>query len=134
VPAKGVAVPGFVPELNHVWRWHLRVLFPHVNIHFPVAAVEGSVVEFELEGGSVPNMIVALGHGDGVLRVGLDDPRRAVLLVTLPQHRAALGEAGTHHANLLADDTVVESQVVVGGPVVAVLSVPLAFDDEALRE
>jgi len=105
-----------------------------VNVHFPVAAVVGSVVEFELEGGSVPNMVVALGNGDGVLREALDDPGSAVLFVAVPQHGASLGEAGSHHANPLVDHAVVESDVVGGGPVVAALSVPLAIDDETLGQ
>jgi len=129
VPVKRFGIPSFGPELDNVRRWHLDG-FPEVNVHFPVAAVVGSVVEFELEGASVPNVVVALGHGHGVLWPTLDDPV-ALLFVAVPQHEATGGESGAHNANLLANGTV-ESDVVGGGPVCAILSPPFAVDNETL--
>jgi len=126
-------VPLLVPELHHVWVRHLDVL-SEVDIHFPVSAVIGSVVEQELECGSVPDVVVALGDCDGVLGEVLDDPGSAVGLVALPQHGAAGHEAGSDHADLLRNGAIVESNVVSGGPVISTLAPPLALDSEALGE
>merc|ERR1719334_404013 len=87
---------------------------------------------WEMEGGSVPNVFVTLGDGDGVLGEVLDDPRSAVGFVTLPQHRAALGKTSAHHANLLGEGAAVESDVVGGGPVITIPAEPFAVDDKSL--
>ena len=73
---------------------------PEVNVHFPVAAVVGAIIKFELEGSSVPNVVVTLGHSDGVLRPALHDPG-ALLFVAIPPHEAAGLEAIADKDDLL---------------------------------
>jgi len=126
----GIGIPGLVPEFHDVRSGHLD-LFPAVNVHFPVAAVELSVIEFELEGASIPDMIVALWHGEGVLRPTPHDPV-SLLFVSVPQHEAALLEAGADENDFFVDGAVGESDIVGGSPMSAVLSVPFAVDNETL--
>ena len=80
----------------------LFAFVPEVDVHFPVAAVEVAVVEFKLEGASVPDVTVTLGGGEGVLRPALDDPSTLVL-VAIPHHQAAGGEAAADQLNSLVD-------------------------------
>ena len=79
-----------------------------MDVHFPVAGVEGAVVEFELEGGSVPDVVVALGDSDGVLGPGLDNPG-ALLLVAVPPHEAPGLEARADQHDLLGEVGTIES-------------------------
>jgi len=132
MPVVGSGIPGLIPEFHDVRCWHLD-LFPAVDVHLPVATVEQSIVEFELEGASVPDMIVTLGHGDGVLWPTPHDPV-TLLFVSVPQHKAALLETGTDEDNFFVNSTVGESDIVGGSPVSAILSVPLAVNNEALRK
>jgi len=129
VPVVSFGIPRLRPEFNHVRSGHLDA-FPEVNVHFPVATVVRSIVEFELEGGSVPNVIVAFGNGEGVLWPTLHDPV-ALLFVSIPQHEAALLKAGADENDLLANGAI-KSDIVGGSPVGAILSVPLAVDDKTL--
>ena len=71
-----------------------------MNVHFPVAAVVRAIVKFELVGSSVPNVVIALGHSDGVLRPALHDPG-ALVLVAIPPHEAAGLEAVADQDDLL---------------------------------
>jgi len=129
VPVVSFGIPRLRPEFNHVRSGHLDV-FPEVNVHFPVATVVRSIVEFELEGGSVPNVIVAFGNGEGVLWPTLHDPV-ALLFVSIPQHEAALLKTRADKNDLLANGAI-KSDIVGGSPVGAILSVPLAVDDKTL--
>merc|ERR1712121_214043 len=73
VPVMGLGIPGLGPELDNVRVGHLVHRFSEVDVHFPVARVEGAVVEFELEGGSVPDVVVALPpHEAAGLEAGAD--------------------------------------------------------------
>merc|ERR1719250_525928 len=110
MPVVGLGIPGLGPELDNVWVGHLVHGFSEVDVHFPVARVEGAVVEFELEGGSVPDVVVALGDSDGVLGPGLDDPG-SLLLVAVPPHEAAGLEAGADQNDLLGEVGSVESEI-----------------------
>ena len=83
---------------------------PEVNVHFPVAAVIISGIKFELEGGSVPNVAVTLGHGDGVLGPALDDPG-ALLFVAIPPHEAVSLESITNEDDLLVEIGTVKSML-----------------------
>ena len=83
---------------------------PEVNVHFPVAGVVRAVVEFELEGGSVPDVAVTLGHGDGVLGPALDDPG-ALLFVAIPPHEAVSLESITNEDDLLVEIGTVKSML-----------------------
>ena len=56
-----------------------------MNIHLPVSTVIRSIVELELESGSVPNMVISFGHRDRVLRPTSHDPV-AFLFVAFPKH------------------------------------------------
>jgi len=133
VPVVGLGIPGLGPELDNVWVGHLVHGFSEVDVHFPVAGVEGAVVEFELEGGSVPDVVVALGDSDGVLGPGLDNPG-ALLLVAVPPHEAPGLEARADQHDLLGEVGTIESEIVGGGPVSTILTPPFAVDDESLRK
>jgi len=122
-------IPGLVPEFDDIRIGHLDG-FPEVAVHFPVAAVVISVVQLVLEGGSVPNVVIALGNGEGVLRPSPHDPV-TLFFVAVPEHEAAGLETRANEDDLLANGTV-ESDIVGGGPVSAILSVPLAVDNETL--
>ena len=73
-----------------------------MDVHLPVAGVEVAVVKLELEGTSVPDVLVTLGGGEGVLGPALDDPS-ALVLVAVPHHQAAGGEALADQLNSLVD-------------------------------
>jgi len=105
-----------------------------VDVHLPVTTVVISVVKLKLEASSVPDVVIALGDGNGVLGVALHNPGSAVSSVSLPQHRAAGSKAGTNHADLLVDHAIIEPDVVSGSPVVSSLAEPLAVDDEPFRK
>ena len=75
---------------------------PEVDVHLPVAAVEAAVIEFKLEGASVPDVTVTLGGGKGVLGPALDDPSTLVF-VAVPHHQAAGGETAADELNSLVD-------------------------------
>merc|ERR1712135_91357 len=98
--------PGLGPELNDVRVGHLGVGLPEVDVHLPVAGVEVAVVKLELEGTSVPDVLVTLG--------------------------GAGGEPLADQLNSLIDVSALISDIVGGGPVVAALSPPLALNGETL--
>merc|ERR1712131_213737 len=133
VPVVGLGGPGLGPELNNVRIGHLGVGFSEVDVHLPVAAVEVAVVEFKLVGASVPDVTVTLGSGKGVLGPALDDPSTLVL-VAIPHHQAAGGETAADELNSLVDVSAFIPDIVGGGPVVTVLSPPLALNGETLRQ
>merc|ERR1712198_153952 len=133
VPIVGFGGPGLGPELDHVRFGHLGVGFSEVNVHLPVAAVEVAIVEFKLVGASVPDVTVTLGGGKGVLGPALDDPSTLVL-VAIPHHQAAGGETTADELNSLVDVSAFIPDIVGGGPVVTVLSPPLALNGETLRQ
>merc|ERR1712198_385871 len=133
VPVVRLGGPGLGPELDHVWVGHLGVGFSEVDVHLPVAAVEVAVVEFKLEGASVPDVTVTLGGGEGVLGIALDDPSTLVL-VAIPHHQAAGGEPAADELNPLVDVSSFIPDIVGGGPVVTILSPPLALNGETLRQ
>jgi len=126
-------IPGLGEEFNDIWGGHLSNGFPEVNVHFPVAAVVRAIIKFELVGSSVPNVVITLGHSDGVLRPALHDPG-ALVLVAIPPHEAAGLEAVADQDDLLVKVGAFESEIVGGGPVSAVLSPPFAVDGESLRK
>ena len=84
-----------------------------MNVHFPVAAVVRAIVKFELVGSSVPNVVIALGHSDGVLRPALHDPG-ALVLVAIPPHEAVLFEAVANKDDLFIEMSAFESGTVPG--------------------
>ena len=86
---------------------------PEVNVHFPVAAVIISGIKFELEGGSVPDVAVALGNSDGVLGPASHDPA-ALVLVAIPPHEAALFESVANKDDLFIEMSAFESGTVPG--------------------
>jgi len=131
MPVVRLGVPRLRPEFDDVWGGHLSNGFPEVNVHFPVAAVISSGIKFELEGGSVPDVAVALGNGDGVLRPASHDPA-ALVLVAIPPHEAVLLEAIANQDNLLIEMSAFESEIVGSSPVSAVLSPPVTVDSESL--
>jgi len=94
--------PGLRPELDHISIGHLGVRFPEMDVHFPVAAVEVAIVQFKLEGTSIPNVAVSLGSGKGILGPALDNPV-ALLFVAIPHHQASLHKAATNELNPLVD-------------------------------
>ena len=73
-----------------------------MDVHLPVAAVVVAIVEFKLEGASVPDVAVTLGGGEGILGPALDDPGTLVF-VAIPEHQAAGGETAANQLNSLAD-------------------------------
>ena len=73
-----------------------------MDIHFPVATVELSIVEFKLEGASIPDMIITLRNGDGILWPTLHDPV-PFLFVSIPQHEAAFLKARANENNFFVD-------------------------------
>ena len=79
-----------------------------MDVHFPISAVVRSVIKFELEGGSVPNVAVAFRHGNGVLWPAPHDPG-ALFLVTIPPHEAISLESIAHEHNLLVKVSAFES-------------------------
>ena len=79
-----------------------------MDVHFPVAAVVRTVVEFPLEGGSVPDMVVTLGDSDGVLRPASHDPGALVFVAIPPQEATGL-EAITDDDDLLVEVSALES-------------------------
>ena len=79
-----------------------------MNVHFPVAAVVRAIIKFELVGSSVPNVVIALGHSDGVLRPALHDPG-ALVLVAIPPHEAISLESITDEDDLLIEMSAFES-------------------------
>jgi len=133
VPVVGLGIPGLGPELDDVWVGHLVNGFSEVDVHFPVAGVVRAVVEFELEGGSVPDVAVTLGHGDGVLGPASHDPG-ALLFVAIPPHEAVSLKSISNEDDLLIEVSAFESEIVSGGPVGAVLSPPVAVDSESLGQ
>merc|ERR1719259_135396 len=133
VPVMRLGSPGLRPELDNVGVGHLGVGFSEVDVHFPVAAVKVAVVKLELEGTSVPDVLVTLGGGEGILGPALDDPG-ALVLVAVPHHQAAGGEAFADQLNSLVDVGALVSDIVGGSPVVAALSPPLALNGETLRK
>jgi len=133
VPVVRLRVPSLGPELDDVWGWHLGNGFPEVDIHFPISAVVRSVIKFELEGGSVPNVAVAFRHGNGVLWPASHDPG-ALLFVAIPPHEAVSLKSISNEDDLLIEVSAFESEIVSGGPVGAVLSPPVAVDSESLGQ
>jgi len=133
VPVMRLGSPGLRPELDNVGVGHLGVGFSEVDVHFPVAAVEVAIVEFKLEGASVPDVTVTLRGGEGVLRPALDDPG-SLVLVAVPEHQAARGETPARQLNSLAEVSSLVSDIMGSGPVVSSLSPPLALDSETLRQ
>merc|ERR1719495_187464 len=131
VPVVGLGIPGLGPEFDDVWVGHFVNGFPEVDVHFPVAAVVRAVVEFPLEGGSVPDMVVTLGDSDGVLRPASHDPGALVFVAIPPQEATGL-EAITDDDDLLVEVSALESEIVSGSPVGAILAPPVAVDDESL--
>ena len=79
-----------------------------MNVHFPVAAVVRAIIKFELVGSSVPNVVITLGHSDGVLRPALHDPG-ALVLVAIPPHEAISLESITDEDDLLIEMSAFES-------------------------
>merc|ERR1719334_906898 len=69
----------------------------------------------------------------GVLGRALDDPSTLVL-VAVPHHQAAGFETGAEELNSLVDVIAITPDIVGGGPVVTVLSIPLARNGETLRQ
>jgi len=126
-------IPSLGPELDDVWGGHLGNGFPEVDVHFPISAVVRSVIEFELEGGSVPDVAVAFRHGNRVLRPASHDPG-AFLFVAVPPHEAISLKSITDENDLLIEVSAFESEIVSGSPVGAVLSPPMAVDSESLRQ
>jgi len=126
-------IPSLGPEFDDVWGRHLGNGFPKVDVHFPISAVVRSVIEFELEGGSVPNVAVAFRHGNGVLRPAPHDPG-AFVFVAIPPHEAVSLKSITDENDLLIEVSAFESEIVSGSPVGAVLSPPMAVDSESLRQ
>ena len=84
-----------------------------MDVHFPISAVVRSVTKFELEGGSVPDVAVALGNGDGVLGPASHDPA-ALVLVAIPPHEAVLFEAVANKDDLFIEMSAFESGTVPG--------------------
>merc|ERR1719187_1533455 len=135
VPVVRFGIPGLGPEFDDVWVWHLAGLegLSEMDVHFPVAAVVSSVVELELEGASVPDVVVTLGDGEGVLGPSLDDPV-ALLFVAVPQHQAARLETVTDEDDLFVEAGAVELDIVGGSPVSSILSPPLSLDGKSLGQ
>merc|ERR1719315_682966 len=135
VPVVRFGIPGLGSEFDDVWVWHLAGLegLSEMDVHFPVSAVVSSVVELELEGASVPDVVVTLGDGEGVLGPSLDDPV-ALLFVAVPQHQAARLETVTDEDDLFVEAGAVELDIVGGSPVSSILSPPLSLDGESLGQ
>merc|ERR1712002_475566 len=80
-----------------------------------------------------PDVAVALGGGEGVLGPALDDPG-ALVLVAVPHHQTAGGEAAANQLNSLVHVSAFVSDIVGGGPVITTLAPPLALNGEPLRQ
>ena len=83
---------------------------PEVNIHFPIAAVERSIIQQELEGSSVPDLVWSFGHSNGVLRAASNDPG-AFVFVAIPPHEAVSLESITNEDDLLVEIGTVKSML-----------------------
>ena len=81
-----------------------------MDVHFPISAVVRSVIKFELEGGSVPDVAVSFGHGNRVLRPAPHDPG-AFLFVAIPPHEAVSLESITNEDDLLVEIGTVKSML-----------------------
>ena len=79
-----------------------------MDVHFPISAVVRSVIKFELEGGSVPDVTVSFRHGNRVLRPASHDPG-ALVLVAIPPHEAISLESITDEDDLLIEMSAFES-------------------------
>ena len=79
-----------------------------MDVHFPISAVVRSVIKFELEGGSVPDVTVAFRHGNGVLRPASHDPG-AFVFVAIPPHEAVSLESITDENDFLIEVSAFES-------------------------
>ena len=73
-----------------------------MNVHFPVSTVIRSIVELELESGSVPDMVISFGHRDRVLRPTSHDPV-AFLFVPIPKHDALFRKGIADQNNLFSE-------------------------------
>merc|ERR1719244_2387101 len=104
-----------------------------MNVHLPVSAVVGTVVQFKLEGCSVPDMIISLGDSQSILRESLHNPG-TLLFVSIPQHKAAGFEAITNKNNLLVKMSPIISDIVGGCPMSTILSPPVTLNGESLRQ
>jgi len=131
MPVVRLGIPSLRPEFNDVWVGHLSNGFPEVDVHFPVTAVICSGIKFELEGGSVPDVAIALGNSNGILRPAFHDPA-ALVLVAIPPHEAVLFESVANEDDLLIEMSAFESEIVGSSPVSAVLSPPVTVNSESL--
>jgi hypothetical protein len=79
-------------------------ILPEVDVHLPITTVVALVGQLELEGSSVKDVGLALGHRQDVLWVGFGDHEFGGF--GCGRHDASLGEISTDQADLLGEGTV----------------------------